>query len=109
LAGDLGFANNGVPEWALACSRPVADWLRRLEILALDVGLLFSLNSSCRIALTQSERASEALKVLAPWALSWSFCSRSESGLFCNRSRCVAPFQRPGRSLTEKADPIRAE
>jgi cytochrome c oxidase assembly factor CtaG len=68
FAGDLGFAILGEHAWALACCRPVADWLPRLEILSLDVGLLFSMYTGYRIALTQSERTSQALKMLAPWA-----------------------------------------
>ena len=43
---------------------PVADWLPRLEIVFLDLGLLLSLYSGYRIALNQSERASQAMKVL---------------------------------------------
>jgi polyferredoxin len=69
FAGDLGWGNLGQPVWACACCRPVADWLPRLEILFLDLGLLLSLYSGYRIALTQSERASQALKAFAPWAL----------------------------------------
>jgi cytochrome c oxidase assembly factor CtaG/polyferredoxin len=68
FAGDLGFAI-GEPEWRYACCRPVADWLPRLEILFLDVGFLFSLYAGLRIARAQSDRESQALKVLAPWAL----------------------------------------
>ena len=45
FAGDLGWAFLGEPAWALACCRPVADWLPRLEILSLDLGLLLSLYS----------------------------------------------------------------
>ena len=69
LAGDLGWAVLGKPAWVRACCRPVADWLPRLEILFLDMGLLLSLYSGYRIAQYRSRRASEALKVLAPWAL----------------------------------------
>jgi hypothetical protein len=68
FAGDLGLAL-GEPEWQSACCRPVADWLPRLEILFLDLGLLLSLYSGYRIALNQSQRAPQALKVFAPWAL----------------------------------------
>lgn len=68
FAGDLGCSILGEPAWALACCRPVADWLPRLEILSLDVGLLLSLYSGYRIALTQSRQTSQALKMLAPWA-----------------------------------------
>ena len=69
FAGELGWTILGQPTWASACCRPVADWLPRLEILFLDLGLLLSLYSGYRIALTRSERASRALKMLAPWAL----------------------------------------
>ena len=41
----------------------------RLEILSLDVGLLLSLYAGYRIALSRSRRASQALKMLAPWAV----------------------------------------
>jgi ferredoxin len=68
FAGDLGLAI-GEPEWRCACCRPVADWLPRLEILFLDLGLLLSLYSAYRIALTQSDRPSRALKIFTPWAL----------------------------------------
>jgi cytochrome c oxidase assembly factor CtaG len=69
FAGDLGWAVLGKPAWVRACCRPVADWLPRLELLFLDMGLLVSLYSGYRIAQAQSNRASIALKVLAPWAL----------------------------------------
>jgi hypothetical protein len=91
FAGDLGLAL-GKPEWRGACCRPVANWLPHLEILFLDLGLLLSLYSGYRIALTQShvgarspadvgarspragarspDRApTSVLKVFAPWAL----------------------------------------
>jgi len=69
FAGDLGCTILGEPAWARACCRPVADWLPRIEIVFLDLGLLLSLYSGYRIALSQSERVSQALKALAPWAL----------------------------------------
>ena len=69
FAGDLGWAILGEPAWASTCCRPVADWLPRLEILSLDLGVLLSLYSGYRIALSQSERPSQALKMLAPWAV----------------------------------------
>jgi polyferredoxin len=69
FAGDHGWAIFGEPEWARVCCRPVADWLPRLEILSLDLGLLLSLYAGYRIALAQSPRASQALKLLAPWAV----------------------------------------
>ncbi len=66
---DRGWVLLGEPAWALACCRPVADWLPRLEILSLDFGLLLSLYSGYRIAQSRSLRASQALKMLAPWAV----------------------------------------
>src|SRR5262249_23512645 len=72
FAGDLGLALGG-PEWRCACCPPVGDWLPRLEILFLDVGFLFSLYSGYRIALSQSNRPSQALKIFAPWAFLMTF------------------------------------
>jgi polyferredoxin len=69
FAGDLGWAVLGKPAWARVCCRPVADWLPRLEILFLDMGLLLSLYTGYRIAQHRSRRVSAAMKVLAPWAL----------------------------------------
>jgi ferredoxin len=69
FARDLGWGILGEPTWVGACCRPIADWLPRLEILLLDLGLLLSLHGAYRIARTKSDRASRALRVLAPWAL----------------------------------------
>jgi hypothetical protein len=68
LATDLGWLFLGQPHWVIACCRPVAEWLPRLELLFLDVGLLLSLYTAYRIALAQSPRLSRALGALAPWA-----------------------------------------
>jgi ferredoxin len=69
FTSELGWAFLGEPAWAQACCRPAADWLPRLEILCLDLGLLVSLYTGHQIALCESKRASQALKMLAPWAL----------------------------------------
>jgi cytochrome c oxidase assembly factor CtaG/polyferredoxin len=69
FALDLGWSALGQPQWVAACCRPVAEWLPRLEILFLDLGLLLSLYTGYRIALVQSPRLSQALWALAPWAL----------------------------------------
>ena len=66
---DLGWTALGEPHWVAACCRPVATWLPRLEVLFLDVGLLLSLYTGYRIALSQSARLPAALKAFAPWAL----------------------------------------
>jgi cytochrome c oxidase assembly factor CtaG len=66
---DLGWPALGQPDWASACCRPVGDWVLRLEVLCLDLGLLLSLYTAYRIALAQSPRVPRALWALAPWAL----------------------------------------
>jgi cytochrome c oxidase assembly factor CtaG len=66
---DLGWQALGEPRWAAACCRPVGDWLLRLEVLFLDLGLLLSLYTGYRLALVQSPRPSQTLWTLAPWAL----------------------------------------
>jgi hypothetical protein len=68
FAADLGVPSVGTPEWGLACCRPVATWLLPLEITFLDVGLLLSLYTGYRLAMS-STRPAPALKALAPWAL----------------------------------------
>ncbi len=67
LAADMG--NLGTPAWIGSCCRPVMDWLPRLEILCLDVGLLLSLYTGYRIALNGTSSVAQALKALAPWAV----------------------------------------
>ena len=59
---DLGYGGLSAPSWALSCCRPVAGWLLRLEIVCLDFGLLLSLYTSYRIALSLSTRRSQASK-----------------------------------------------
>ena len=66
---DLGCTALGAPEWSRACCRPVAEWLPRLEILFLDLGLLGSLYTGYRVALTQAVGPSLALKAFTPWAV----------------------------------------
>jgi hypothetical protein len=69
FTGKLGCTLLGQEAAACACCRPVADWLPRLEIMFLDVGLLLSLYSAYRVALSRSDRKSQAFRMLAPWAL----------------------------------------
>jgi cytochrome c oxidase assembly factor CtaG len=68
FAGDLGWGFLAETAGVSACCRRVADWLPRLEILFLDLGLLLSLYVAYRIALTQSDQASRALRIASPWA-----------------------------------------
>ena len=44
------------PSGPVACCGPVVDWLPRLEILFLDVGLLLTLHTGYRISLGLTER-----------------------------------------------------
>jgi hypothetical protein len=62
----LGLTFLGAPEWTDACCRPVAAWLPRLEIAALDLGLLLSLYAGIRIA---RGRSAGAWKAFVPWAV----------------------------------------
>jgi hypothetical protein len=66
---DLGWTGLGQPQWVAACWRRVADWLPRLEILCLDVGLLLSLYVAYRIAQSQTPRLMQVLKAFSPWAV----------------------------------------
>jgi cytochrome c oxidase assembly factor CtaG len=59
----------GQPAWLASCCRPVAEWLPRLEILFLDVGLLLSLYVAYRIALAETPQRSRAVTALLPWAV----------------------------------------
>jgi hypothetical protein len=68
LALDAGWAGLGEPAWVCACCLEVGDWLLRLEIVFLDLGLLASLYLGYRIALERRPRLPQALRALAPWA-----------------------------------------
>jgi cytochrome c oxidase assembly factor CtaG len=69
FTADLGWAILGEPSWVAGCCRTVGGWLPRLEILCLDFGLLLSLYTGYRIALTETPRFMQAMKILLPWAL----------------------------------------
>jgi hypothetical protein len=66
---DLGFTALGPPQWTCACCLPVADWLLRVEILFLDVGLLLSLYAAYRIAKDGRPDLGAAVRAASPWAL----------------------------------------
>jgi cytochrome c oxidase assembly factor CtaG/ferredoxin len=69
FVADLGWAFFGSPEWICACCVEVANWLLRLEIVFLDLGLLLSLYTGYRISLSQTQRLPQALRAFAPWAV----------------------------------------
>ncbi len=65
----LGWPILGEPAWGLACCRPVAEWLPRLEIVSLDLGLLLSLYTGYRIALNHRPDQLQAVKTFLPWGV----------------------------------------
>jgi hypothetical protein len=72
-AGQRFLANLGTsgPEettWVCDCCRAVPDWLERLEIVSLEIGLLLSLYVAYRIALQRTSGVAQALRALTPWA-----------------------------------------
>ncbi len=73
FASDLGWLSLGEPAWSACCCGVVGDWLPRLEILFLDLGLLLGLYTGYRISLAQAPGLTQALKALAPWALLLGF------------------------------------
>ena len=68
FAADHGWTMLGAPRWSCSCCQVAGDWLPRLEILFLDVGLLLSLYVGYRIALAHATRPLQALRGLCPWA-----------------------------------------
>jgi hypothetical protein len=80
---DHGWAGLGAPEWVSACCRPIGDWLLKLEVLALDLGLLLSFAVGYRIARSEAAGRERAMRAFAPWAVllvllfaagSWVMC-----------------------------------
>jgi ferredoxin len=69
FAVEHGWIALGESEWSGSCCRPVADWLPRLEILFLELGMLLSLYAGWRISLARCSGARQALQALLPWAL----------------------------------------
>jgi len=68
FAADLGLPWVGKPQWDCSCCGPAAAWLLPLEILFLDFGLLLSLYTGFRLAMSLTERPASALKAFLPWA-----------------------------------------
>jgi cytochrome c oxidase assembly factor CtaG len=69
FAADHGWTFVGEPAWLASCCRPVAEWLPRWEIVALEVGMLLSLYTGWRLSLARSPGTGRALKALLPWGL----------------------------------------
>lgn len=63
-------ALNVVPNWTFAAQVPVPDWLRPLQVLLLDAGLLLSLYTTWRVAGGIPSRGSNrTLAIFAPWGI----------------------------------------
>jgi hypothetical protein len=73
FAAGFGYEGFGPPNWICSCCRPAPDWLLKLELLMLDVGLLTSLYTTWRIAWSELGATSatrwRAIKLAAPWAM----------------------------------------
>jgi len=67
-AMDVGISLLGTPNWSLSSMMPSLDWLPALELLLLDLGLLFTLYIGWRAASRFGLTLSRRLRLNAPWA-----------------------------------------
>ena len=67
-AMDVGIKILGAPNWLLSSTMPSLDWLPSLDLLLLDLGLLFSLYLGWRIASRFNLSFGQTLRLNAPWA-----------------------------------------
>jgi ferredoxin len=67
-AMDVGINIFGAPNWSLSSAMPSFDWLPSVELLLLDLGLLFTLYIAWRIASRFRLSFSHTLRLNAPWA-----------------------------------------
>ena len=67
-AMDVGITLLGAPNWSLSSTMPSLDWLPALELLMLDLGLLFTLYIGWRTASRFGLTLSRRLRLNAPWA-----------------------------------------
>jgi cytochrome c oxidase assembly factor CtaG/ferredoxin len=65
---DVGITIFGRPDWSLSSTMPSLEWLPSLELVLLDLGLLFTLFVGWRIASRFRLSFVRTLKVTAPWA-----------------------------------------
>lgn len=68
VAQDMGVPSPGVPQWACSCCAAAPHWLLPLEIVFLEVGLLFTLYIAYAQARASAGRSSRALRLFLPWA-----------------------------------------
>jgi len=67
-AMDIGITIFGSPNWSLSSAMLSFDWLPTLELLLLDLGLLFTLYIGWRIAARFRFSFVRTLGLNAPWA-----------------------------------------
>ncbi len=67
-ATDVGVTVFGEPNWSLSSTMVNFDWLPSLQLLVLDLGLLFTLYVGWRLARRFRLRFARTLGMLAPWA-----------------------------------------
>ena len=67
-ATDVAITILGKPNWSLSSMMPSFDWLLSVDLLLLDLGLLFSLFVGWRIASTFRLNFTQTLRLNAPWS-----------------------------------------
>jgi cytochrome c oxidase assembly factor CtaG/polyferredoxin len=67
-ARDVGINILGAPDWFLSGAMPTFDWLPSLDLLLLDLGLLFTLYLGWRLASRFRLNFGQTLRLNAPWA-----------------------------------------
>jgi len=67
-AMDMGITIFGAPNWSLSSAMPSFDWLPSVELLLLNLGLLFTLYIGWRIASRFRLKFVQTLRLNAPWA-----------------------------------------
>jgi cytochrome c oxidase assembly factor CtaG len=67
-AMDTGITIFGAPDWSLSSAMPSFDWLPSVELLVLDLGLLFTLYIGWRMASRFRLSFTQTLRLNAPWA-----------------------------------------
>jgi hypothetical protein len=67
-AMDTGITIFGAPDWSLSSAMPSFDWLPSVELLVLDLGLLFTLYIGWRMASRFRLSFTHTLRLNAPWA-----------------------------------------
>ncbi len=67
-ATDVGLNALGKPDWSLSSTMLGFDWLPSLQLIVLDLGLLFTLYVSWRLARRFQLHFARTLGMVAPWA-----------------------------------------